>query len=335
MNLRHPAIMKSLVFAFVLATAVRLSAAAEYFLRAEATTLTMPDGREVTMWGFAKDSSFEAHDGTVMVPGPQLEVPVGDGTLTIHLENNLPAGNPVSIVIPGQAATMVPVRHPAGGDYAGRVRSFTQEAQPGNTEAVTYTWSSFRPGTFLYQSGSHPALQVQMGLYGAVKKNFADGEAYEGVGYDREVLLLLSEIDPDLHLAVENGEYGPGLPVSSTTSYHPKYFLVNGAPYTSSSAAIAAGTPGERVLVRLLNAGITTHSMLLQGLYMKTLAEDAFPCRYPRERYCLALPALKTTDVLVTAPAAGTYALYDRALRLTNDTAGPGGLMAFLEVVEN
>ena len=330
MSFRSPLISRMLTFVVVFAATVQVSSAAEYYLRAAETTVTMPDGRDVPMWGFAVDSSFGAHDGTVTVPGPALEVPVGDSTLTIHLENDLPSGNPVSIVIPGQLASMTPVRHDAGSPYAGRVRSFTSETQPGNSAAVTYTWSNFRPGTYLYHSGSHPACQVQMGLYGCVKKDYASGVAYEGVSYDREIVVLLSEIDPDFHDAVDAGDFGPGKTVTSPSKYVPRYFLVNGACFTTSSPAIAAGPTEEKVLIRFLNAGVMSHSMMLSGLFMTTLAEDGFAVKYPRERYCLDLPPLKTRDVLVIATAEGTYPLFDRTLRLTNDAEPSGGMMTFL-----
>ena len=42
--------------------------AAEYFLRAASTQVMMPGGEMVTMWGFARDSSFGARDGVVTVP---------------------------------------------------------------------------------------------------------------------------------------------------------------------------------------------------------------------------------------------------------------------------
>ncbi len=41
------------------------------------------------------------------VPGPTLEVPSGDTTVTIHLDNNLPV--PISLTIPGQVTAMTPV----------------------------------------------------------------------------------------------------------------------------------------------------------------------------------------------------------------------------------
>src|ERR1039457_4915345 len=72
--------------------------AATYNLRAAAATMTMADGKVVPVWGFADDSGG-AGTGTVTVPGPRLNVAVGDSTLTINLKNNLTV--PVSLVIPG------------------------------------------------------------------------------------------------------------------------------------------------------------------------------------------------------------------------------------------
>ena len=34
-----------------------------------------------------------------------------------------------------------------------------------------YTWTSLKAGTYLYQSGTHPGVQVQMGLYGPLIVN--------------------------------------------------------------------------------------------------------------------------------------------------------------------
>jgi FtsP/CotA-like multicopper oxidase with cupredoxin domain len=300
------------------------AAAVDFHLRAQATTLHMPDGRDVPAWGFASGS------GPVTVPGPTLTVPPGDSTVRIYLDNNLPV--PVSIVIPGQIAAMTPVRH-AGGDYDGRARSFTHETDPGNTVEQVYTWTGFRPGTFLYHSGTHPAIQVQMGLYGCVKKNGGPGKtAYPGTPYDTEVVLLFSEIDPDLHDAVAAGDYGPDGSVTSPIDYSPQYFLINGRPYSPGATPIGAGWENGRILVRLLNAGLKTHAPVIYGHYVSVRAEDGYGYTYPRSQFSVLLPAMKTTDVLIRPPKAGTYAVYDRALSLTNGTASPGGMIARLAV---
>ena len=50
--------------------------------------------------------------------------------------------------------------------------------KPRRSGVGSYTWTNFKAGTYLLQSGTNPAKQVQMGLYAAVKKDHAPGEAY-------------------------------------------------------------------------------------------------------------------------------------------------------------
>jgi FtsP/CotA-like multicopper oxidase with cupredoxin domain len=287
------------------------SSAAEFYLKAEATTQTMtaPGNEVVTMWGYAlSNSGFTT--GTVTVPGPLLEMLPGDPTLTIHLKNNLPEST--SLVIPGQIATMTPVFF-TDGQGRRRVRSFTSETAPGATG--TYTWNNVKPGSYLYQSGTHPSVQVQMGLYGALKKDTVTAQAYNSASsaYDWESILVLSEVDPALHAAVATNDYGPGKTITSTINYEPKYFLYHGEASTGvigvDGTSIAVG---DKILVRILNAGLRTRVPLLQGLYMTLLAEDGNMLPYPREAYSLNMPAGKTMDVIVEPEAAGVVSVYDR-----------------------
>jgi hypothetical protein len=248
------------------------------------------------------------------VPGPLLTVPPGDPVLTINLQNKLP--EPTSIVIPGQIAAMAPVRNADG-----RVRSFTAEAALGGT--ATYTWGNFRPGSFIYHRGTHLSLQVPMGLYGGVVKNTGPNEAYPGVSYDREVVLFFSEIDPALNASA-----------SSTVEYDPHYFLINGIPFSNTKTSwLFAGRPGERILLRFLNAGSETHVPIIPQLYMSLVAEDGNTYAHARQQYAVDLPALKTADAIITPSDKATYPMYDRRLNLTNATSSPGGMLAYLSVV--
>jgi FtsP/CotA-like multicopper oxidase with cupredoxin domain len=198
--------------------------AAEYWLKAEATTVTMPGAVTVPMWAFASctDATFATCDAA-SVPGPALVVPPGEG-LTVNLRNNLTAQT--SLVIAGQVAAMTPVWNDGSSgprpSTTARVRSFTHEAAAGGGTAV-YTWPNMKPGTYLYHSGTHPQVQVQMGLYGAATKDFAAGFAYPGVAYDQQVTLLYSEIDPALHDAVAGPTptYGTPAGPTSTLNYVP------------------------------------------------------------------------------------------------------------------
>ena len=297
--------------------------AVTYDLVADSTQVSMPDGTIVTMWAFGLQGQ------TPTVPGPILEVPSGDSQLVINLTNNLP--EPVSIIIPSQPSTFSPVTFidPSGRT---RVKSFISETAPGNTQ--TYTWSNIRSGTYIYESGSHLAVQVQMGLYGAMVKDEAPGQIYNGISYDKEVILLFSELDPAFHEAVVSGTYGtPAYP--SAIRYSPKYFLINGQPYPYAAPIIdgVIGS-GQRVLVRFLNAGLQTHVPVIDGRYFEIVAEDGNPYTYVKTKYTVFLPAGKTKDVVFTPPSAGVYPVYDRRFFLTNNNMPPGGMLAYLSVVE-
>ncbi|MBW8307099.1 MAG: putative Ig domain-containing protein [Thiobacillus sp.] len=352
--------MSQLTQALLLAGLVAVAApasAVEFWLRAETLNVTMPgSATPIPMWGYASctDGTFTTC-AAATVPGPALTVLPGDPVLTIHLRNTLPADT--SIVIPSQTAAMTPVWDDGSSgprpSASARVRSFTHETPAGAADYTDYTWSSMKPGTYLYHSGTHPQVQVQMGLYGGVSKDAATGEAYAGVAYDNELMLLYSEIDPRLHEAVANGTYGtsaaPSTPecpadiqgnpgqLTSALCYQPQYFLINGKPFEVNDPPLpplATLAAGERTLLRFLNAGLQTHVPVINGIYMQMIAEDGNPYPWPanpRQQYSVLLPAAKTVDAIIT-PAEGTYPVFDRRLNLVNAASQDGGMLAFLEV---
>lgn len=301
----------------VFAASLSLGADVTIDLKTEARTATMPDGAVISMWGF-----FDAADmNTDWTPGPTLRLVEGDN-LTINLTNNLPEA--VSIVIPGQPAVLAPVSFT---DPQGRSRasSFTAETGP-------FTWNNLRAGTFLYHSGSHPAKQVQMGLYGAlIVLPAAAGVAYTpsatnpATAFDTEVALLYSEIDPFLHSP------DPGVP--KPLDYVPAYYLINGQPYVGGQLPIAAGTINQNVLIRFLNAGLKTHvPTLLNGAYLGVIAEDGNLSPYAKQQYSVLLAAGKTIDAIWHPTTDGTYPLMDRTHSLTTAGVTGGGMLTFLQV---
>jgi hypothetical protein len=333
----------------LLAVMVGTASGQIFTMTADETTLTMPDGTVVPVWGFTLDG------GAVRVPGDCLVVPQGDSTLTINLTNNL--DEPVSLNILGQVLTNntgpvwtdgltdAVVGDPRGsGNYTARVRSFSHETAPGNVGI--YTWASFRPGTYLLTSGTNPAKQVQMGLYAPVKQDAAGGSvAYPGLDpYTKELVLVFHEVDPVLHDAVSAGTYGysPSPPpgqIPSSLDRNPKYYLINGMGYPDAGLdPINAATPvtnGDRVLMRFLNAGLETHAPQILNTNMDLVAEDGNPYLYPKnEQYGFGLPAGKTVDAILeigpTTPA--RLPLYDAVLNLTNAAQSPGGMLAHLAV---
>lgn len=328
---------------------------AEYWLQTGTTT-----NAGVPMWGYALCGSGSAAPagcaGTVTVPGPPLTVPPGEG-LIVHLVNTLP--EPTSLVISGQIKPepMLPVwfepaapatiYHGARPDAntTARVRSFDREADAGGGTA-TYTWTTLKPGTYLYSSGTHPQVQVQMGLYGAVTKDAGTGSvAYQqgltNVTYANQATLVYSEIDPALHAAVSAGTFGSS-GATSTLDYRPKFFLINGVPFPGAGLnplaipSLPAGQfevpPGQALLLRLLNAGLKTHVPTIIGEYWQVVAEDGNPVPFlanPRQQFSAFLPAGKTLDLIVkpsnNSASPLRYAVFDsRFFDMTNGIANGG-----------
>jgi FtsP/CotA-like multicopper oxidase with cupredoxin domain len=346
--------MKRRLLASAVALACGNASGAEYWLCSGTFDKTMPDNSVVRMWGYADVSdttTYPGHacpasgDAAYTSPGPQLNIPVADSGLTVHLQNTL--DEPTSLVIPGQTETnMIPVM------IGNRVRSFTHEAPAavgGASGTDDYIWNNLKPGSYAYQTGTHPAKQVQMGLYGAMVKNAAANTAYPGITYDTEVVEFLSEIDPLIHSRVATGSYGTACadpeeqkanPCTSTIGYNPKWFLVNGNVFVDSSpaapATIPSGKNGETTLIRFFNMGLRSHNMVLNGEFLQLIAEDGHVMPDPHDQYSVMIAAGKTHDVLFEPEYPGQYALYERMHNLsTSNGAGnikTGGLVSFLEV---
>jgi FtsP/CotA-like multicopper oxidase with cupredoxin domain len=312
---------------------VSLAADVTVNLVAEQVNKTMPGGVIVPMWGLRLAS---APAGSATIPGPAIAAVAGD-RLIINLTNTLP--EPVSLVINGQKPTedgaLVPTwtdgtTGPRGNNATKRVRSFTHEAAPSGGTA-SYRWPNLRPGTYLIQSGTHPGVQVPMGLYAALKVDVViDSQAYDiaaTTSYDTEALLLFSEVDPAQHAAVAAGTYGTAsYPSTLAVGYEPKFFLINGKAYPAGSP-IPLVKAGQRVLLRFLNAGLRTRIPVLLNGYLQLIAEDGNPLPSQPQQYSLDLAAGKTLDAVFTPAKTTTYAIHDRALGLTNGKTGPGGMI--------
>lgn len=295
-------------------------------------------------------------------PGPALTMAPADTALRIFLTNRLTVGT--SIVIPGQELPFSATNNgptwndgsigPRGADMTKKVRSYGREAGP-NGGRRNFVWNNFRTnpvtnsGTFMYHSGTNPQLQVYMGLYGAMTKDAAVGEVYPGVAYTNDITLFYSEIDPDHNAAVAAGDlsYTP-------IAYHPKWFLINGEPYEAGATPdIAVGSTGVPTLLRFLSASSENHVPVLQGLHGMIHAEDGIQYTWqdgvtgdtttaPRQQYSVALPPLKTKDVIVTPALEGRYAVYDGNGYMTNPsdpeviTSGDtvGGMLRFLSFTQ-
>ena len=184
-------------------------------------------------------------------------------------------------------------------DASGNVVSLVKSA-PANGGDVTYTFTAGSPGTYLYQSGTDVTKQREMGLYGALvvrpagsstdaaKAKQANDDTTSA--FSKEFLLLVSQVDPDWHAAVERNR---AFDVTKSTA---RYFLINGrsmpdtlAPNNAGLAPVAAvhrahphhGGPGDGntpnhkpALIRYANAGPTNYPFHPHGSSQTVMTRD-------------------------------------------------------------
>ncbi|MGE5543196.1 MAG: ferroxidase, partial [Bacillota bacterium] len=197
-------------------------------------TLSLP-GAAVPFWGFSTSSGRAP-----TLPGPLIEAEVRD-ILYITIRNR-EISYPVSLIFPGQRD--IRVRRPrsewtrVSPDYVnGILVSLTDQLELGSDARLRYMFTASRPGVFLYESGSMPEIENQMGLYGVLlvrPRGFdipghpAYRTAYgprTGSGFDLEKILVLGELDSQLHSSVS---LGAGYNI---LEYSPDFWLLNGRSY--------------------------------------------------------------------------------------------------------
>jgi FtsP/CotA-like multicopper oxidase with cupredoxin domain len=214
--------------------------------------IMLPDGNTMFMWGYSAGNNGFQH------PGPVLCVNQGD-TVTVILNNTL--AEDVSIIFPGQENVLANGA-PAQPQLSGTTLTSLTNVAAANGGSVTYSFVASNPGSFLYESGTNPQKQVHMGLFGALIVRPTMGAAY---AYNRadsrftpteEFMVLLSDIDPYQHQAVEAGQ------PFNLNNYHPRYWLINGRGFPDSIADNFASflpTQPYGALARIYPYDATTH----------------------------------------------------------------------------
>ena len=238
--------------------------------------------------------------------------------------------------------------------------------QPG-----TYMWHCHVEATEHMQMGMLGSLYVRPAQNKLPAQTFTSGFAHtpwngkEGIdktgntyvyndgdgttAYDVEVPIQIGSFDPDFHDASFNVQ---PLPFAAMKD---RYFLLNGRGYPDTVNAgvistegrpsqpvssLIKATPGQRILLRISNLNITQfYTLGTNGLPMKVVGLDARLLRDVdgNDMYyttnSLTLGGGQSADVIITAPAAGTYFLYTKNLdQLANDAENFGGMMTEIRI---
>ncbi|HAK95425.1 MAG TPA: hypothetical protein DCM87_10565 [Planctomycetes bacterium] len=260
-----------------------------FTLTAKAAYLSTPEGNSIYFWGYA------GGDGPAQYCGPTLIVNQGQA-VTVTLRNELPV--PTSIVFPGHTGVT------AAGGSPGLLTREAPAPAGGTAGTVTYSFTASRPGTFLYNSGTRPDLQIEMGLVGALivrPAGFnpmmpATWRAYTtgDTAFDQEFLFLLTDMDDTIHSEVELQVLIGGPIVADTAAYFPVYWFMNGRAGPDTMAPAGAAylphqpydcmpmmRPGEKLLMRVIGAGRDPHPLHHHGNNALVIARDGSPLRAP------------------------------------------------------
>jgi FtsP/CotA-like multicopper oxidase with cupredoxin domain len=230
----------------------------------------------------------------------------------------------------------------------------------------TYFYRPHDPGTYMYHCHFEDVEHVQMGMTGIVYVRpvqnagtadvppgqyvYNDGDG--STRYDREFTLMLTEVWAEAHYRDAH------IQTTDWTDYKPSFFAFNGRCYPdtvappgdpSSPAAgrlryqpissLITANAGERVLLRLANLGYQNHAVTVDGIDLLVVGKDASLLRGRdgsaqfQVTNTVEIGPGESRDVIFTAPAAGTYLLYDRDfVSLANAGGGRGGQLTEIRV---
>ena len=265
-------------------------------LRAAPTSIDL-GGRTVDTWAF---------DGSI--PGPEIRVHAGD-ELRVRLENALP--EPTTVHWHGIA-----LRNDMDG-----VPGLTQDAVP---TGAHFDYSFVVPDSGSYFLHPHVGVQLDRGLYAPLIVE----DPEEPGRFDREAVLVLDDWTDGLSATptdilsglrrngmsmdmggmdmgdIDMGDMGMGGSVEAplgpdTGDVRYPTHLINGRP--AAEPMTVDGRPGQRVLLRLINAGSDTAYRVAVGGHRLTVTHcDGFPVR-PVEVDSLILGMGERYDVVITA----------------------------------
>lgn len=250
------------------------------------------DGGSMLLWGYANDNGT----GRAQYPGPTLIVNEGE-TINIILKNDLfvaGAGIPpnVSMVFPGHKVTTTCLNTVS--NFTCPQGDLTMEARVLGRDEVRYTFVAGEPGTYTYHSGTNPGLQVEMGLTGAIivrpsgfDPNAPTAYGHADTAYTYEELFFLTEMDPNIHQAVEFKGPDHSSIQPMLDNYFSNYWFINGRTAPDVLAApnvfwlptqpynsVPRMHPGDTVLMRVVGGGSDMHPFHHHGNHAKVIARD-------------------------------------------------------------
>jgi hypothetical protein len=259
--------------------------------------LRMPDGTKLRCWGF--EDLLKA-PGKEIFPSPLIRVQEGD---LVHVKLDASKGSHTIHHHGIEPTTM--------NDGVGHV---SMEV----SDSYIYQFQARHAGTYFYHCHKNTVTHFEMGLYGLLivdpkPDNPGDKKvrAYrDGPYYDVETFWVLDDMDPRWHYITDR-DHDVGLcgDDNDLNIFKPKYFLITGKPtrpgVVADSAKIFA-SPGQKILIRLLNASYSVLQVLFEGLEVQVISVDGHALDKPWNSWItipagkpLHLPTARRFDILI------------------------------------
>ena len=278
--------------------------------------------------------SSSVWDGKCSVPGPTLRVQQGDRVIIDFLNDHV---HPHTIHWHGQ---YVP------NDSDGVPGSTQDSVKP--AEAYRYEFIAERAGTLWYHCHVDTQFHVMQGLYGMFIVEPQDNNLEPDV--DRDQVLVLGTLKRDLVEATPEriedphrdhrnvgscgvtGEPGCQNPAVDIT---PDTFMINGISFPNTiqrEDTVIHLEPGERIRLRILNAGTTWESIHTHGHDMLLTHVDGNPIPDSARYYMDTVPIAPASrvDVVLEGRAGneGVWVVHSHIVNhVTNDQQYPGGFL--------
>lgn len=276
----------------------------------------------------------EVWEGTCSVPGPTLRVQQGDRVIVDFTNNHV---------------------HPHTIHWHGQYVPYESDGVPGSTqdsvkpgETFQYDFVASRAGTLWYHCHVDTQFHVMQGLNGVFIVEPQDTTLEPEA--DRDQVLVLSTMKRDLveatperiedpHKDHKNlgscgatGEQGCQNPAVDIT---PDTFMINGISFPNTiqrEDTIIKLEPGERLRLRILNAGTTWENIHTHGHDMLLTHVDGNPIPEAARYYVDSIPVAPASrvDVMLEGRAGneGVWVVHTHVVdHVANDHQYPGGML--------
>ncbi|HET6399048.1 MAG TPA: multicopper oxidase domain-containing protein [Candidatus Thermoplasmatota archaeon] len=210
-------------------------------------------------------------------------------------------------------------------------------------ETFVYDFIAKKAGTLWYHCHVDTQLHVQQGLYGAFIVEPAD-KSEDPKDIDREYTWLLATLNREQVEAIPGvnpHSHPPGCNTSGkdgcqnpTLVGPPDVFTLNGHSYPltmQQEGTLLKMKEGERIRLRLINAGDTVETIHPHGHDMLVTHRDGTPLAAPFWVDVLTIGPAERYDVVMVANNPGIWMIHTHVnLHETNDGVSPGGMHSMI-----